>query len=64
MKKLIVFISMLIVLLTSTIFAHSGRTDRFGGHYNHKTGEYHYHHGMPAHNHYNGICPYGSYKYK
>lgn len=25
------------------IFGHSGRTDENGGHYNHRTGEYHYH---------------------
>jgi hypothetical protein len=44
--------------------AHSGRTDARGGHRNHSTGEYHYHHGFPAHDHYdiNGDgtkdCPY------
>lgn len=27
------------------MFGHSGRTDKNGGHYNHKTGEYHYHNG-------------------
>lgn len=32
-------------------FAHSGRTDANGGHTNHSTGEYHYHHGYPAHQH-------------
>jgi hypothetical protein len=26
------------------IFAHSGRTDSKGGHYDTKTGEYHFHH--------------------
>lgn len=25
--------------------SHSGRTDSDGGHYNHKTGKYHYHNG-------------------
>lgn len=39
-------------------FAHSGRTDGSGGHYNHSTGEYHYHHGHPAHQHIDGECPY------
>ncbi len=39
-------------------FAHSGRTDASGGHYNRSTGEYHYHHGKPAHQHPNGVCPY------
>lgn len=39
-------------------YAHSGGTDADGGHYNHSTGEYHYHHGYPAHQHTNGVCPY------
>jgi len=38
--------------------AHSGRTDSAGGHYDRSTGEYHFHHGYPAHQHYDGICPY------
>ena len=38
--------------------AHSGRTDAKGGHYDRSTGEYHYHHGYPAHQHPNGVCPY------
>ncbi len=38
--------------------AHSGGTDGAGGHYDHYTGEYHYHHGYPAHQHENGKCPY------
>lgn len=33
------------VLLCSTVGAHPGRTDSSGGHYNRKTGEYHYHNG-------------------
>ena len=39
-------------------FAHSGRTDEYGGHWDNTTGEYHYHHGYPAHQHINGICKY------
>jgi hypothetical protein len=45
-------------------FAHPGGTDSSGGHTNHNTGDYHYHHGYPAHDHYDmdgdGIvdCPY------
>ena len=33
------------ILLLSAVFAytHSGRTDKYGGHYNRKTGEYHFH---------------------
>lgn len=44
--------------------AHSGGTDSNGGHTNHSTGEYHYHHGYSAHQHYDmdddGVldCPY------
>lgn len=30
-------------LFISIVFAHGGRTDSNGGHYNRKTGEYHYH---------------------
>lgn len=47
-----------IVLLIVPSSAHSGRTDSRGGHYNTATGEYHYHHGYPAHQHPNGVCPY------
>lgn len=45
-------------------FAHPGNTNDDGGHYDRSTGEYHYHHGYPAHDHYDmdgdGIidCPY------
>lgn len=38
--------------------AHPGHTDAAGGHWDSSTGEYHYHHGYPAHQHENGICPY------
>lgn len=38
--------------------AHPGGTDSNGGHTNHSTGQYHYHHGYPEHQHTNGICPY------
>ena len=50
-----------VVLVTS---AHSGKTDASGGHTNHSTGEYHYHHGYSAHSHYDmdgdgrKDCPY------
>ena len=36
--------------------AHSGMTDANGGHY--ERGEYHYHHGYPAHQHVDVECPY------
>ena len=31
--------------------AHSGKTDGSGGHFNNSTGDYHYHHGYSAHDH-------------
>lgn len=44
-KALIVFSLIFIfgVLLYDSAYTHSGRTDANGGHYNRKTGEYHYH---------------------
>lgn len=50
---------------TLTVEAHSGRTDRYGGHKDNKNksglGYYHYHCGSyPAHLHENGICPYAN----
>lgn len=33
----------LVFIVPVLLFAHSGRTDANGGHYNRKTGEYHYH---------------------
>ena len=38
-------------VMAMTAMAHSGRTDGDGGHYDSSTGEYHYHHGYPAHQH-------------
>lgn len=38
--------------IPAVVFAHPGRTDTDGGHTDHETGEYHYHHGYPAHQHY------------
>jgi hypothetical protein len=55
MKKFLCIISIValcISLLTIVASAHSGRTDSNGGHYDRSTGEYHYHHGYPAHDHY------------
>lgn len=44
------------------VFAHSGRIDEDGGHHDYKNvsglGNYHYHHGYPAHLHQENICPY------
>ena len=44
LKKLIT-ISVIILLLPIAAFAHPGSLDDSGGHYNRKTGEYHYHSG-------------------
>ena len=46
------------ILLCSFASAHPGKTDGNGGHTNHSTGEYHYHHGYEAHQHINGTCPF------
>ena len=56
MKKLLIVLTLL--LCASYACAHPGRTDASGGHTNHSTGEYHYHHGYPAHQHDGGVCPY------
>lgn len=66
MKRILfVLLSLLIIpAICIPVLAHPGRTDRNGGHTDHSTGDYHYHHGQPAHEHYDmdgdGIidCPY------
>lgn len=58
MKKLLSVLLCLILLLALPAAAHPGRTDSNGGHTDHSTGEYHYHHGKPAHQHIDGQCPY------
>ena len=57
MRKLICA-ALALLLLCAAASAHSGRTDANGGHYDRETGEYHYHHGYPAHQHIDGVCPY------
>lgn len=58
-KYIAVIVCMLLcVLLPLTAFAHSGRTDSRGGHYDSQMGMYHYHHGFPAHGHPDGVCPF------
>ena len=56
MKKTALLYALLILLMIPSIalttYAHQGRTDSSGGHTDHSTGEYHYHHGYPAHDHY------------
>lgn len=68
MKKTISFLCcfliVLILCLPMYASAHPGGTDGKGGHTNRSTGEYHYHHGYSAHDHYDmngdGVvdCPY------
>ena len=59
-EKLGVFLIAVIVaaILLIPASAHPGRTDSKGGHHNRSTGEYHYHHGYPEHQHTGGECPY------
>lgn len=66
-KKIIsiVLIISSVILIGANTYAHSGRTDSYGGHKdnNNKSGlgSYHYHcGGYPAHLHTNGVCPYSS----
>lgn len=60
MKRfIVVFMAILLLITPGLALGHSGRTDSNGGHWDRKYGTgYHYHHGYPAHQHKNGICPY------
>ena len=58
LQKIMMLIIVLLTSFPTILLAHSGKTDSNGGHYDSSTGEYHYHHGYPAHQHPNGICPY------
>ncbi|MBQ7732481.1 MAG: YHYH domain-containing protein, partial [Synergistaceae bacterium] len=44
-KLFIIFLALLMTLTSITADAHPGRLDARGGHWNHKTGTYHYHRG-------------------
>lgn len=63
-KRFLAFVFAFVLLLSPAVLAHSGKTGANGGHYDRSTGEYHYHHGYPAHQHYDmdgdGVvdCPY------
>ena len=53
------------VLMSTSVAAHPGRTDASGGHHDYKNrsglGSYHYHcGGNPPHLHLGGVCPYGN----
>lgn len=54
------FLILFCIFLITISFAHSGRTDSKGGHYDRSTGEYHYHHGYPAHKVCGTNCPYNN----
>jgi len=45
MRRYITITVFALFIFSSQILGHSGRTDSNGGHYNRKTGEYHYHNG-------------------
>ncbi len=57
-KRQWIALGMAALLCLGSASAHSGRTDANGGHHVTATGEYHYHHGYPAHQHPGGVCPY------
>ena len=62
--KIALILLVVLAFFTSPAYAHSGKTDGKGGHTDHSTGEYHYHHGYKAHQHYDidgdgeADCPY------
>lgn len=62
MKRVLLLVTVLLLLVTVLLptfgLAHSGRTDGDGGHWDRSEGTYHYHHGYPAHDHPDGVCPY------
>lgn len=46
MKKIRIFLLVfLLIIFINNVYAHSGRTDSYGGHYDYSTGTYHYHDG-------------------
>lgn len=59
-KTLIQTFLLAFILTPPATFGHSGGTDGRGGHFNRRTGEYHFHHGMGPHQHPGGDCPYSS----
>ena len=59
---LVIAAVLLAVFIPASAQAHPGRTDMYGGHTDSSTGIYHYHHGHTAHQHPDGVCPYGDYE--
>lgn len=63
LKKTLLLALFAMIIIQVASFAHSGRTDKYGGHKDNQNksglGSYHYHcGGYPAHLHTNGVCPY------
>lgn len=59
MKQLCsLFILLFTIMLSIPAYAHPGSLDEYGGHYDYSTGDYHFHHGYPAHSHAGGRCVY------
>lgn len=63
LKKTLLLALFAMIIIQVSSFAHSGRTDKYGGHKDNQNksglGSYHYHcGGYPAHLHTNGVCPY------
>ena len=60
MKKVIIFLTIVFLFASFSVYvyAHPGKTDSNGGHNDRQNGDYHYHHGYPAHSHIDGVCPY------
>ena len=58
MKRAFALACALMALCALPALASPGGTDGNGGHIDSATGEYHFHHGYPAHQHINGVCPY------
>lgn len=44
-KKVTFILAAMLLIICTNVYAHPGRLDSNGGHYNRKTGEYHYHRG-------------------
>lgn len=56
--KRVIAIVFALTAISCSAFAHPGRTDSDGGHFDRSDGSYHYHHGYPAHDHVDGVCPF------
>jgi hypothetical protein len=57
MPRIACLVFALLFIFALPAAASPGGTDGNGGHIDAATGEYHFHHGFPAHEHINGVCP-------